>query len=428
MFTASDLADLFDKWNEEYWEQQDDWLIQSQQVGDAHPVFVFASWYNNRIATAPQRLIHWLAGGIVDVLRLGSDIETDSGWGIAKGAFLNLTRLAVVAGPAARLVGAGSRYAGLLATAALESTGMGSAPCRFVAVNNALSAVRGKTVQLFASLDDIVNIRGTGAPGANMVDEILRHPSVAPLIKEAGVVWKDLGNMASVREAFVKAAQVEGALVIGLRWVNRQGRTLTHRVTLVKDALGNIKILDYSSGATFRGFSSLREMGAARAGWDGMENAVLRPGVLLFQSNYLRFLDIAGDAWHLGLPVAMGLSWGKGKDLDTAAADIASSLWKFLKAKLGFSAPPPPPVVETTPPPPVQAGPPPEAKNAPRPDWLTGVQYRLKYLAYYNGPVNGVNDRATKDAVIHFQTDQRLRIDAIPGPKTQAELVSVCGF
>jgi len=125
----------------------------------------------------------------------------------------------------------------------------------------------------------------------------------------------------------------------------------------------------------------------------------------------------------------MGLSWGK--SLDSSATEIAESLWNFLKSKLGFNAPPPPAAIAQpapAPKPPAQNGTPPEAARAPRPDWLTGVQYRLNYLAYYNGPIHGINDRATKDAVIQFQTDQRLRIDAIPGPKTQTELVTVCGF
>ena len=77
---------------------------------------------------------------------------------------------------------------------------------------------------------------------------------------------------------------------------------------------------------------------------------------------------------------------------------------------------------------PAPSGPPPEAENAPRSDWLTGVQYRLKYLAYYSGEVHGINDQATKNAVRAFQTDQRIMIDGIPGPQTQAELVAVCGF
>jgi hypothetical protein len=428
MFTASDLADWFDEYQDKQYEQQDEWLIQSQNLGDTHPFFVFCSWYGNRVNTAPQRLIDWLSGSVVDVLRLGCDIELDSAWGIAKGAFFNVSRLAVVAGPAGEALGIGARWAGLVGTATLEGLDAIAAPCRFVSVNNALSAVRGKRIQLFSSLDDLVTTVRPGPIVGNMVDEILKHPKVAPLITKAGVVWKDLGNLPSFEHAMEKARDVKGALVVGVQWVDKFGKTEAHRLTLVKDAFGNVKILDYSSGAKFRGFSSLREIATTR-GWDGMEKAVIRPGVLLFQSNYVKFLESAGSVFQLGVPVAMGLSWGK--SLDSSATEIAESVWNFLKSKLGFNAPPPPAAIAQpapAPKPPAQNGTPPEAARAPRPDWLTGVQYRLNYLAYYNGPIHGINDRATKDAVIQFQTDQRLRIDAIPGPKTQTELVTVCGF
>jgi hypothetical protein len=433
MFTASDLADWFDEWQDKQYRLQDEWLIQSQNLGDAHPFFVFCSWYGNRVNTAPQRLLDWLVGGVVDVLRLGCDIELDSAWGIAKGAFLSLSRIAVVAGPVGEMLGVGARYAGLVGTATLDGLSGISAPCRFVSVNNALSAVRGKRVQLFSSLDDLIKSVRSGAPGANMVDEILKHPRVAPLIEKAGVTWKELGDLKSFEAAMEKAREVKGAVVVGLQWVDKFGKTHAHRVTLVKSALGDVRILDYSSGAEFRGFSSLREMAVARGGvWEGFDKAVIRPGVLLFESDYVKFLELTEGVFHLGLPVAMGLSWGKGKSLDSSAAEIAESVWKFLKSKLGLNAPAPPPeIAQPTPaptPPPQSTTPPPEAANAPRSDWLTGVQYRLHYLAYYNGPIHGVNDRATKDAVIQFQTDQRIQIDAIPGPQTQAELVTVCGF
>lgn len=428
MFTASDLADWFDKWQDKQYEQQDDWLIQSHNLGDAHPFFVFCSWFGDRVNTAPKRLMDSLVGSVVDVLRLGADIDTESGWGIAKGAFLNISRLAVVAGPIGKALGVGSRWAGLMGTATLDGLKGISAPCRFVSVNNALSFVRGKRVQLFSTLDDLVKTVRPGKPGANMVDEILKHPSVEPLIREAAVVWKDIGNLPSLQHAFAKAKEVEGAVVVGVKWVDRLGKSHAHRITLVKDALGNVKILDYTKGAEFRGFSSMREMAALR-NWDGFDKAVIGPGVLIFQSNYLKFLEATGSIFHIGIPVAMGLNWGKGRSLDASAADIAASVWQFLKDKLGLSAPPPPIAVPTPKPaPPVRTGPPPEARNAPRSDWLTGVQYRLKYLAYYAGPIHGINDRATKDAVIQFQTDQRIRIDAIPGPQTQSELVTVCGF
>jgi len=114
-YTASDVADWFDAEDEKYWRQHDEWLIQSQAVGDAHPVFVFASWYGDRINTLPQRVNSLLAASIVDVLRLGNDFDFDSALGVAKGVFLNLTRLVAVIDPAAQAVRAPGRYASILA-------------------------------------------------------------------------------------------------------------------------------------------------------------------------------------------------------------------------------------------------------------------------------------------------------------------------
>lgn len=71
---------------------------------------------------------------------------------------------------------------------------------------------------------------------------------------------------------------------------------------------------------------------------------------------------------------------------------------------------------------------PPEAAQAPRADWLTGVQYRLKFLKLYAGPVSGMHDSASKAAVMAFQRMQRITVDGIPGPITQGKLVSACGF
>ena len=112
MFTASDLADWFDEGVDKYWKQQDDFLIESAQLGDAHPVIVFGEWLGDRIRTGPQRILHGLAGGVVDVLRLGCDLELDSAWGIIKGSVLNVLRLAAVVAPASEALSVGSRYAG----------------------------------------------------------------------------------------------------------------------------------------------------------------------------------------------------------------------------------------------------------------------------------------------------------------------------
>jgi hypothetical protein len=68
-------------------------------------------------------------------------------------------------------------------------------------------------------------------------------------------------------------------------------------------------------------------------------------------------------------------------------------------------------------------------RTAPRSDWLTGVQYRLNALGFGAGPVDGINGPRTKKAVLAFQRAYPpLLTDSIPGPRTQAKLVQVCGY
>jgi hypothetical protein len=64
----------------------------------------------------------------------------------------------------------------------------------------------------------------------------------------------------------------------------------------------------------------------------------------------------------------------------------------------------------------------------PRPDLLTGVQYRLNAAGFGAGPVDGINGPKTKKAVLEFQETYKLKVDGVPGPKTQAKLLEICGY
>ena len=67
--------------------------------------------------------------------------------------------------------------------------------------------------------------------------------------------------------------------------------------------------------------------------------------------------------------------------------------------------------------------------RAPRPDWLTGVQFRLNHLGFGAGPVDGIMGPLTERAVRAFQRlHPPLAVDGIPGPRTQAKLAEVCGY
>ena len=127
-YTASDLADWFDDTADEYWRQQDEWLINAYNLGDAHPVFFFADWFGNYVNTAPQRIAMATAGGLADVLRLGNDLTFDSVGGFAKGVLLNVVRVLTVVQPEAASLKNEFRHRGLLALMELKNIVGSKAP------------------------------------------------------------------------------------------------------------------------------------------------------------------------------------------------------------------------------------------------------------------------------------------------------------
>jgi len=448
-YTASDIADWFDAEDEKYWKQHDEWLLQTQMRGESNPVFVFATWYGDRLNTLPQRINSSLASGVMDVLRLGNDLDFSSGWGIAKGAFLNLTRVATIAGPISSAVGMGGRYAGILATSKLANIPGAKGPCSFVSINNVLSFMKGRTVQLFAVVDDIVKVGGANKGIAR--ETLLASEEVRSVLSKFGITWERLPGLKTIDEVLAAARSAKGPVVFSIQW-ERGGTTARHALTAVKDASGSVRILDYvdQTADVFKGFSSIAEMAMARPQWGpGFVRAILRTDqpVVAFADNYLQLLDFGGGAYRFGLPVAMGLKWVRGESLDDRIFDIGRSAWRFIKSKLSDDAPTPPtparppdpaPAAQPVPTVPDQGGKrlgvsplPPEAAQAPRIDWLTGVQYRLKYLGYYKGAIHGNNDQATKNAVLTFQKEwfsDAKQWDAIPGPITQGMLYAVVGW
>jgi Putative peptidoglycan binding domain len=448
-YTASDLADWFDEQDEQYWRQHDDWLIQSQNLGNASPVVVFASWYSDRFNTIGERVQHSLAGGVVDVLRLGNDFDFSSGWGIGKGVFLNLTRVATVAGPVSEVLGVAGRYAGIVATAKLQYIEEAAGPCAYTSVNNVLSLLKGKPVQLFATVEDIVKVRGINAGIGR--DTLLASAEVQTALSKLGVTFEKMGGMKSIDDVLRAAETAKGPVAFGVQWTKPGGEVAKHALTAVKDANGVVRILDYveESDGVFKGFASMEEMLKARPQWKGFETVTLNSSapVHAFNSRYLKLLSFSDGSFSLAVPVAMGMQWLRGGSKEDKIFDMARSVWRFVRAQHPNVAPPPqepseppeiPDSLSAIPSAPDQAGKrlgvsplPSEAQGAPRIDWLTGVQFRLKYLGYYRGTVSGANDPSTQRAVLAFQKDwfeDASQWDAIPGPKTQGALYAALGW
>jgi zinc D-Ala-D-Ala carboxypeptidase len=52
-------------------------------------------------------------------------------------------------------------------------------------------------------------------------------------------------------------------------------------------------------------------------------------------------------------------------------------------------------------------------------------QYRLRYLGYYKGGIDGIAGPLTRNAYGAFQRTYKLKVDKIYGPKTNAKLIEV---
>lgn len=450
-YVPSDLADWFDAEDEKHWAQHDEWLAKTVLHGESRPVFVLAAQFHDRMATMPQRVQSTAASSVVDLLRLGSDIDFSAGWswGNGKGALMNALRLAMVVPPAAAAVRAVRGAAGMWATSRLAFISEAKGACAYTSVNNVLSYSKGWPKQVFATVEQIIEVRGENAGiGLGALHDTTK---VAHALKDAGVTWDRLIGLETIDAVLQAARGTDRPIVFGIKWM-KGAEQKRHALTAVRDGLGRLRILDYvpegSNG--FRGFGSLAEMASARPAWGpGFLKAELvrESPVMAFHSSTVRLLEFIDGRYRWGLPLVVGLQWLVGHTTEERLAAIAQSAWRFLQQKLGDEVPTPPaPAKRASLPadvqPPAASPAPlatglgvaplaPEAAAAPRIDWLTGVQYRLKFLGYYRGAVHGVNDQATKRAVLAFQkawfVDPK-EWDAIPGPVTQTMLYRKVGW
>ncbi|BDC47939.1 hypothetical protein F183_A02550 [Bryobacterales bacterium F-183] len=60
-------------------------------------------------------------------------------------------------------------------------------------------------------------------------------------------------------------------------------------------------------------------------------------------------------------------------------------------------------------------------------DTKTGQQARLMNLGYYRGTMDAVDEKELKSAIEEFQCDNKLTVDGICGPMTQAKLKEIHG-
>lgn len=438
-FAASEIADWFEAKRKTRDHDLEMWVVDNPQ------------WWNIGLATVGGTSMAFL-GTYVDVLRLGEGVA-EGGW---EGYGTDALRLISIV-PFGRLV----RFGGLAARAralpaslrvATKVKGV-TGPCTFQAVNNAMQIARGKSLfvtvrQMAKALGRPVRSLATNADGkvvlAAWVDDLVG------VMRANGGRVKVVTGLGSIDE-IVRLARTEGApVVFAFRTTVKDGlgrlRDIRHSVIAIRDASGAVKFADYG-GKMFGSLDQLvsrwgtkaapielykMAQGASAAVVGGTVEALgefgrhLQQGAALVLAG-MDAVETEEDGVDIAFPVTVAAVNAPAQSDEASAEVVKESFDNFVRRKSGeplaASRPRQAPMAMS---PTGNEG---RAPTAPRPDWLTGVQFRLNHLGFAAGPVDGIAGPLTHQAVRAFQKYYPpLVVDGIPGPLTQARLVQVCGY
>jgi hypothetical protein len=431
-FSFSQIADWWDAQDKETEKILDDWVMNSSSDGEIALKVV---------PQAAYKLASFVGAGFVDALRLGEGIaeyqKTGSKWAL----FQDATRVLVVAGPVAKVVGVAGNAAkavvGVRAASKIIVPAEAMGPCSFVAVQDALSFIRGKTVQMFASLVDITKATG-GANEGMWVEQLLRYSPVIQKLKQLGVVAKPLGYAKTIEEVAAAARNARGPVLFSIEWIE-EIKSITpniheieeagHTFVAYKDWLGRVRYMDYADGPVGRAFASIEEAAQRGSGWKNVGNFRISGSpaqkvgqMFSLEGAGLTVVETATRIAHWAFPVQVAAQWnGANKTPESmmdAVQDFAAKRGVDMPLATRTAAGPGGGAIHLTRP----------KHAAPRPDWLTGVQFRLNDCGFPCGKVDGIHGPKTRVAVRAFQKKYCTMVDAIPGPETQGRLVEVCGY
>lgn len=421
----------------------------------------YADWWDRQKRTSEAHLTEWvqenpqwwavgiagtvgtamdLGAGMVDVLRLGEGVA-QGGW---RGVGQDAMRLLVVLGPLGRAGGMASRFAHVqMLRLAVQPTGL-NGPCTFMAVNNALKIVSGGTARnLFITARDAAAALGRPLKGiakiageydiASWVDDLI------PFLRTQGARIRTLTAPKSLADIAGVAQKENGVVIFAIRCTTKTGEAIYHTIIAVRDQFGVVRYADYG-GRLCRTVEELVanlrvgaldsagiQLHTAMGKLPGavvqglkltglMENAmVLAKGAMLVVEGVTAIETNEGT--DLAVPVATAITPTPKKEDPAPPAVVKASFEAFVARKEGRPVVRMPTVKVTN------------GHAPPRAEWLTGVQYRLNALGFGAGPVDGKMGPKTRNALHRFQKAYPpLMADALPGPRTQAKLVEVCGY
>ncbi len=398
-------------------------------------------WWAVAIAGTVQTSMD-LGAGLVDVLRLGEGVAEGGVKGYGKDAL----RLLMLLGPLGRAGGVANRFLTPLIRSgnlrlAVQVVGV-DGPCTFQAVNNAVALTKSRS--LFVTVADMAGALGKRVSqlGKTVGGDFKLGAwidDLVPFLKENGVRVKEVIGLNNIEEVTSLAQKETGPVIFAIRSTvrNAAGATkeILHTVIANRTATGAVKFADY--GGTFvdslpklienLGYGKPATIELLQSGSSAtiIEAAKITGAFAgkLFKGSFFVMEGLAAIATgengvEFAVPVSVVASTAPARHSDIAPAVVKGSFDAFKSRKEGKAVLRMPEVTIT-------AG----RKGAPRPDWLTGVQFRLNALGFGAGPVDGILGPRTSKAITDFQrTYPPLRVDGIPGPKTQAMLSQICGY
>jgi len=422
-FSFSDVADWWSDQDKQTEKILDDWVMRSTSDGEIALKVV---------PQAAYKLASFVGSGFVDALRLGKGLAEYQATGSKWALFEDATRLLVFAGPAAKALSAGKTIAGVGAAAGIAEVAGAEGPCSFVAMQNVLSFISGKAAKMFTSLDDI--LKATGGINRGMwVEELLKYSPVIQRMRSLGIFAKPLGYASTIEEVVAAAKNAKGPVLFSVEWVSEiksitpnihEIKEAGHTFMAYKDWLGRIRFMDYANGPVGKAFATIGEAATRGGTWKNVGNfrimnrAAEQMGQMFaFEGAGITVVETLEGIAHLAIPSRLAAVWNGG---DKTPESMIDAVQDYATAK-GVALP----AVQVSPPPltPVQ-----KPADAPRSDWLTGVQYRLNHLGFKSGKVDGIMGPKTRLATRLFQKKHCKMRDGIPGPETQRRLVELCGF
>lgn len=393
-------------------------------------------WWAVTVAASVQTSMD-LGAGFVDVLRFGEGMAEGGVKGFGKDAL----RVLALLGPLGRAGGVLSRVLNMqMIRLAVKVKGV-SGPCTFQAVNNLTAIIRGRSY--FITVRDMA--AAVGRPLGSLVRNEAGNFQLSSSVEKAiefmisqGIKVSRMGQAKTVKDVARLAETEDGVVIFAIRCVVKTAKgelkDIKHSVIAVRDAMGQVRFADY--GAQY--FTSLEALvarwGTLQGSMGLMQNQVvgvvrtmqitslLESSLSLVPGSTMLIAGVTAletpDGVEFAAPVAIAATSAPAQRDPAPPEIVKASFNAYKERRQGKTVIRMPEIV-------IKAG----QKTAPRPEYLTGVQFRLNALGFGAGRVDGIKGPKTSRAVTKFQKAYPpLKVDGIPGPKTQEKLVEICGF